>query len=103
MNTYGIYEQRLNRTSQNTLKILLEAQSRRRREHSLNFRFAVMLFHDVKTNHVPWNPADDGFVFSHERVERQFDLFKRLYDADKLGKITATDQDLDEFFAKDAA
>ena len=48
--TYGIYEQRLNRTFQSTLKSLKEAQAKRRKENALNIRIAVTLYNDHKKN-----------------------------------------------------
>jgi hypothetical protein len=54
-----------------------------------------------KTHDIPWNPADDGFVFSPQLLHRQLDLADRLQAASRGGSHFATDDEIDAFIAKD--
>ena len=102
MTTYGIYEQRLNRTFQLTLKTLKEAQAARIKARAQAFRVAIVVFNDHIKKNIPWNPADDGFVFSPQLLERQITLYNKILHADKTCDIKVTDDEMDLFFANDA-
>ena len=102
MNTYSIYDQRFNRMVQSTLKTLAEIQARRKRETAVNFRIALILHKYNKTNDIPWNPADDGFVFSTALLDRQLTLLDAIRKANDLDHSFATDDEMDAFIAKDA-
>ena len=102
MHTYSIYDQRFNRIIQSTLKTLGELQARRKKESAVNFRIAIILYNYNKTNNIPWNPADDRFVFSPALLDRQLTLVDRIKNANTNGTHFATDDEVDAFIAKDA-
>ena len=102
MHTYSIYDQRFNRILQSTLKTLADLQAKRKRETAVHFRIAVILCKYNQDNHIPWNPADDGFVFSTALLNRQLNLADRLREASRGGGHFATDDEIDAFIAKDA-
>ena len=102
MNTYSIYDQRFNRMIQSTLKTLAEIQAKRKKETAVHFRIAIMLCKYNKANHISWNPADDGFVFSPALLDRQLSLLDRIGEAGHAGPHGATADELDAFMAKDA-
>ena len=101
MHTYSIYDQRFNRILQTTLKTLEERQAKRKQESALHFRIAIVLYKYSKTENIPWNPADDGFVFSPELLDRQLSLADRIGKANKAGTHFATNDEVDLFIAKD--
>jgi len=102
MHTYSIYDQRFNRMIQSTLKTLAEIQAKRKKETAVHFRIAIMLCKYNKANHISWNPADDGFVFSPALLDRQLSLLDRIGEAGHAGPHGATADELDAFMAKDA-
>jgi hypothetical protein len=66
----GLHGTRLSRQFQKTLDHLREIQSERR-EHErreLKDAAAILVYHQHKG--LPWEPADHGFVFSKDQVER---------------------------------
>ncbi len=66
----AIQGDRLSRQFRKSLETLLKIQAERaQREHrDLNDAVALLEFHKHKG--IPWEPADDGFVFSKEFLER---------------------------------
>src|SRR5580692_9093229 len=66
----GIQGQRLSRQFQKSLDKLREIQAARadRQRRDLNDAAALLEFHKHKG--IPWQPADHGFVFSKDQVER---------------------------------
>jgi hypothetical protein len=102
MHTYSIYDQRFNRIVQATLKTLAELQAKRKRDSAVHFRIAIVLYKYNKANHIPWNPADDGFVFSPALLDRQLALLDRIGSANEDRHDFATDDEVDAFIAKDA-
>jgi hypothetical protein len=100
MHTYSIYDQRFNRILQSTLKTLGEIQARRKKENAVHFRIAVILYSYNKTNNIPWNPADDEFVFSPALLDRQLSLANRIREANTEDIHLATDDEIDAFIAK---
>jgi hypothetical protein len=103
INTYTLYEQRLNRNFQSTLKLLGELQAKRKRETALEFGMACLLYSHFKAKNIPWNPADDGFVFSPELLARKIILIENLQDASNRHLGTITEEELVMFIAKEAA
>ena len=101
MHTYSIYDQRFLRLIQSTLKTLLELQAKRKKETAIHFRIAVVLYKYNKTNYIPWNPADDGFVFSTDLLGRQLSILDRIVEANDKNRAFATDDEIDAFIAKD--
>ena len=77
----GIYGQRLARQFEHTLAQLREIQAERRRhEHDALDRAADLLeMHQEKE--LPYNPAQDGFVFSTDQIETFIQRRDRLSEA----------------------
>ena len=71
MLNFSLYEQRLNRLFQSTLKMLhnLQATRRERASHQLDDAIALRKYYLKKK--MPWNPADDEFVFSRRYIDRK--------------------------------
>jgi hypothetical protein len=67
---FSLYHQRMNRDSQNLLKTLHAEQVPRFLEYSQEWRQAVLLRDFALRTGTPWHPADDGFVFSSELLDR---------------------------------
>ena len=103
LNTYGIYDQRLTRNFQSTLKTLKEHQAKRLTENSLKFRIAVMVHEYMKKKGIDWDPRKDGFVFSSEWLERQLALNDKFEEVFTNPNIRVTTKQMDEWFHKQAA
>ena len=69
--TFGIYSKRMSAEFQSTLKALHDEQTPRLLDHSRKFRTSVLLREHFKRNNIDWDPADYGFVFSKELLDRQ--------------------------------
>jgi len=101
INTYSIYDQRFNRILVTSLKTLTEIQAKRKRLNALHFRAAVIVYKYTKEKNIPWNPADDGFVFSTAHLDRRLNLIDTVRDANKTGGHFATDDEMDTFISQD--
>ena len=69
--TFGLYSKRMSAEFQSTLKTLHEEQTPRLLDHSRKFRTSVLLREYYKRNNIDWDPAEWGFVFSKELLDRQ--------------------------------
>jgi hypothetical protein len=67
--TLGLHYQRLSRQFQKTVDQLREMQLERRREQERDLKRAAGLLEFHKRNGIPYDPAQDGFVFSKDQVE----------------------------------
>ncbi len=70
---WSLYEQRLNRLFQSTLKTLQQTQAPRREQAVQRLNSALQLRMYFEHKNIPWNPADDGyegFVFSTDNLDR---------------------------------
>jgi hypothetical protein len=67
--TLGLHGQRLSRQFQKTLENLREIQSDRRREQERELKRAAAVLEMHKRKGIPYNPAQDGFVFSSDQIE----------------------------------
>jgi hypothetical protein len=67
--TLGMHSQRLSRQFQKTVDTLHEIQSERRREHERHLKRAAALLELHKHKGIPYEPAQDGFVFSRDEIE----------------------------------
>jgi len=101
MNTYSIYDQRFNRMFLNILKTLNDLQGKRKRETGVHFRLACILYKNNQRDNIPWNPADDGFVFSSELLGQRLNLLDRMAKGVKEGPDFATNDEINAFMAKD--
>jgi len=81
--TLSIYEQRIARQFERALKLLKETQAERKRQLESDLRKAITLkeHHDElqaqQSQPVPYNPADDQFVFSNGVLEAKMALDDR--------------------------
>ena len=71
MLNFSLYEQRLNRLFQSTLKMLHNLQAARRERDSQMIDDAIALRKYYLKKKMPWNPADAEFVFSTEYLDRK--------------------------------
>jgi hypothetical protein len=68
--TLGLHSHRLSRQFQKTLDTLRDIQAERAERERRDLRDAAALLELHKHKGVPWEPADHGFVFSKDHVER---------------------------------
>ena len=101
MNTYSIYDQRFNRIVESTIKTLTDIQAKRKRLNALHFRVAIIVYKYNNSKNIPWNPADDGFVFSRSHLDRRLNLVDTVREANKTGGHFATDDEMDTFISQD--
>jgi hypothetical protein len=76
--TLGMHGQRLNRQFHKTLDQLRAIQSDRREQEKKDLKDAASLFEAHKHKQIPFEPADYGFVFSKEEIERHALKLSRL-------------------------
>jgi hypothetical protein len=76
--TLGLHGQRLSRQFQKALDQLraIQAERREREQRDLKDAAALLVHHQHKG--IPWDPADDGFVFSKSEIERYAQRKMRL-------------------------
>jgi hypothetical protein len=67
--TLGIHSQRLSRQFQKSLDQLREIQSERRLQQERDLKRAAALLELHKHKGVPYDPTQDGFVFSKDEIE----------------------------------
>jgi hypothetical protein len=66
----GLHGVRLSRQFQKALQQLREIQLDRRERQHQDLKDAAAILEFRKSKELPWEPADDGFVFSKDQVER---------------------------------
>jgi hypothetical protein len=76
--TLGLHYQRLSRQFQKALDKLREIQSERRHEQERDLKHAAALLELHKHKGIPYDPAQDGFVFSKDQVEAFAQRLMRL-------------------------
>jgi hypothetical protein len=76
--TLGLHYQRLSRQFQKTLDTIREIQSERRLEQERELKRAAALLELHKHKGIPYNPAQDGFVFSQDQIEAFSQRLMRL-------------------------
>ena len=77
----SIYSQRLARQFERALEQLRAIQEERRTREDGQLFDAATLFKVHKEDGLPYNPAEDGFVFSNEDIETYIHRSQRLDDA----------------------
>lgn len=85
--TLGLHGQRLSRQFQKTLQQLREIQEERRERERKQLRDAAEIFLHHQHKGLPWDPADDGFVFSKPQIEHHARHLMRLNDARHIGNV----------------
>ena len=87
INNLSIQSQRLSRQFQKALDKLREIQADRRDRERRQLKDAAALLELHKHKGIPWEPADHGFVFSKDQVERHSDLLIRQNEARHVGYV----------------
>ena len=93
----GLYSSRLSRQYQKTLDKLRDIQAERRHRERRELRDAADLLVHHQHKGIPWDPADHGFVFSKEQVERHAQRLMRQKEARFAGYVRF---DLDPHLAR---
>jgi hypothetical protein len=88
LNSLSVQSQRLSRQFQKALDQLRDIQADRRRRERRDLDDAADLFKLHKRKGIPWEPADHGFVFSKDQVERYAERALRLQEALTRGLAT---------------
>ncbi|HTR37461.1 MAG TPA: hypothetical protein VMH80_16260 [Bryobacteraceae bacterium] len=85
--TLGLHGSRLSRQFQKTLATLRDLQAERaeRERRSLRDAAEILVHHQHKG--LSWDPANDGFVFSKQQVERHAQLLMRQNEARHTGFV----------------
>ena len=65
----SLYESRLNRTFQSTLKQLRDIQAERKELEDRAMADAAKVLKHYQVRQIPFNPAEFGFVFSTAEIE----------------------------------
>jgi hypothetical protein len=76
--TLGLHYQRLSRQFQKAVDHLREIQSERRHEQERELKRAAALLELHKRKGIPYDPAQDGFVFSRDQIEAHTQRLMRL-------------------------
>jgi hypothetical protein len=76
--TLGMHAQRLSRQFQKALDHLREIQSERRLQQERDLKRAAALLELHKHKGIPYDPAEDGFVFSKQQIEAFAQRLTRL-------------------------
>ncbi len=84
-NLLSIYEQRINRNLQRNMKLLHELQAERKAQHDHALEEAKLLAQLNLMNGLPYQPEENGFVFSPAEINRAIDRDNRL----KAAKLAA--------------
>jgi hypothetical protein len=77
----GLHSSRLSRQFQKALEHLRDIQATRRTQERRDLKDAAALLELHKHKGLPWEPADHGFVFSKEKVERCSERMMRQNEA----------------------
>ncbi len=76
--TLGLHSQRLSRQFQKTLTQLRDIQAERRHEQERDLKRAAALLELHKHKGIPYDPSQDGFVFSKDEIEAFAQRLMRL-------------------------
>jgi hypothetical protein len=76
--TLGLHYQRLSRQFQKAVDHLREIQAERRHNEERDLKRAAALLELHKHKGIPYDPVQDGFVFSKDQVEAFAERLKRL-------------------------
>ncbi len=75
------HEHRLSRQFERTLKQLREIQAERREKEKEEMEKAARILQLHQDEGIPYNPAEDGFVFSNDEIETSIRRTERLREA----------------------
>jgi hypothetical protein len=88
LNSLSVQSQRLSRQFQKALDQLRDILADRRKRERRDLDDAADLLKLHKHKGIPWEPADHGFVFSKDQVERYAERALRLHEALTRGLAT---------------
>ncbi len=77
-NLLSLYEQRINRNLQRNMKLLRELQAERKTQHDQAMEQAKLLAQLNLMKGLPYQPEQNGFVFSQPEINRAIDRDNRL-------------------------
>jgi hypothetical protein len=77
------HEHRLSRQFERTLKQLREIQAERREKENDQMEKAARILELHQAEGLPYNPADDGFVFSNDEIESSLRRTHRIREANQ--------------------
>ena len=83
----GLHATRLSRQFHKTLEQLREIQLDRHERQRRDLKDAAAMLEHHKHKGIPWEPADDGFVFSKEQVERAAQRMTRQKEAGHIEHV----------------
>jgi len=86
LSNLGLYEHRLSRQVEKAMKELRELQSDRRSRESIRMDEAASLLEMHKEQGLPYNPVEDGFVFSVDEIETFIRRRQRLEEAEEAAE-----------------
>src|SRR5579864_8880129 len=79
--TLGMHSHRLSKQFHKTLEQLRAIQFHRRQGELRDLKDAAAILELHKHKGIPWEPADNGFVFSRDEVERASQRMMRLHES----------------------
>jgi hypothetical protein len=97
LSNLSIHGQRLSRQFEKTLALLKQLQSERRPDEEYELNQAANLVHMHELEGEPYDPAEDGFVFSSEEIQAALRRRDRDQRAESAAAYFADDDD-DEFY-----
>jgi len=99
LNKFSLYEHRLSRVFQTTLKQFLELKSARKLQEEKDLKDAAKVLKLFLSEKKQWDPAQDGFVFSIAQVETWLRRHEHVEAADQARMMRFNRQ----FFAHGSA
>ena len=73
----SLYETRIRRSFEKYMEKLKTLQGERKAKHEEDLEEARKFYQLAEINGIPWNPADDGFIFSNDEIARYKDRYHR--------------------------
>jgi len=99
LNKFSLYEHRLSRNFQATLKQFLELKAARKQQEERDLKDAAKVLKHLRSRQIPYDPAEDGFVFSTAEIEQYIRRTDHVEDACQAGMMQFNRQ----FFARTTA
>jgi hypothetical protein len=87
INKLALYSHRLSRQFHKTLEQLRDIQAERRTKEERDLRRAAALLEMHKVKGIPYDPAQDGFVFSNDQIEAYSLRLIRLNQSHHIGHL----------------
>jgi predicted ribosome quality control (RQC) complex YloA/Tae2 family protein len=84
----SLYEQRINRAIEKNMNQLRQLQTERKAARKLQMEQAMLLAQQSLIKGLPYNPVNDGFVYSTSEINREIDRTNRLNEARRIDPNT---------------